>query len=185
MGDSFIALVPERYGISPAEQDEMEKRMVRWMQQEGLVEKEKSDCILSCDEDGYRFTPQASMRIAGEEFRQMSTYGFRVQKSGRQKFVFTNYEGGLEAAWCPVCEKNIVNHFYEMVEGWYNAAGYPSVKCPLCATASDIRSYRLDPQWGFSEIGFEFWNLGELLDVFVDEFAEKLGEPIRYIWAHL
>lgn len=183
MGDSHITLVPERFDIAPAEQAFMETRMVGWMQKNGWIEKEKSDCVLS-SEAGWRFTPSGSLHMTGEPEKRLLTYGFRVEKHAG-KGVFTNLEGGLESACCPACGKDVERYFYDMVGEWYEADGFPPVQCPLCGVASDIRAYRLDPLWGFSQIGFEFWNTGPLRPEFVEEFTAMLGEPVRVVWAHL
>ena len=67
----------------------------------------------------------------------------------------------------------------EMVETWYSAEGYPPVPCPQCGAASEIRDYKMDMPWGFSQIAFAFWNtVGDLSQEFMDEFAAELGEPV-------
>lgn len=183
MGDSYITLVPERAGIDPAEQAAMEKRMVGWMQENGWIERKKSDCVFT-EGGGCRFTPSGSLHMAGGTDRGLSTYGFGVQKHDG-KGVFTNLEGGLESAHCPACGKDVERYFYDMVSDWYEADGFPPVKCPLCGAASDIRNYRLDPLWEFSRIGFEFWNMGPLTPEFVEEFTAMPGEPVRVVRAHI
>ena len=183
MSDFFVALVPERIFIQPAEQAAMEKRMGEWKQENGWIETQKSDCTLG-GEAGWRFTPSGSRHIADEDYSDLLTCGFGVEKH-EGKGVFTNLEGGLEAALCPVCGENVEEQFYDMVGDWNAAEGSPPVTCPQCGAASDIREYRLEPQWGFSQIGFEFWNIGELVPEFVEEFVAVLGEPVRVVWAHL
>lgn len=183
MSDFFVTLVPERIFIPQAEQAAMERRMVAWMQENGWLEKEKSDCTLDGD-GGWRFTPAGSRHIADEDYSTLLTYGFCV-KTYEGKGVFTNLEGGLEEALCPACGENIEEDFYDMVGDWAMAEGSPPLTCPCCGAASDIREYRLDPPWGFSQIGFEFWNIGDIDPEFTAEFASVLGEPVRVVWAHL
>lgn len=186
MGDHFLTLTPERLDIQPPEQDAMEKRVVEWMQKHGWVEKEKSDCTFK-EGGGWRFTPSGAEHIADERGRGLSIYGFNVEKfdGKRGKGVFTNLEGGLEAAYCPACGGNVETQFYDMVGGWCAAEGFPPVKCPLCGAESGIQDYRCEPPWGFSQIGFQFWNIGEITPEFLEEFAAMLGEPVRVVWASL
>ena len=58
--------------------------------------------------------------------------------------------------------------------------GLESAVCPGCG--EDIGEEF--PPWGFSQIGFTFWNLSDMTDEFVAEFAAVLGEPVQVVWAH-
>ena len=72
-----------------------------------------------------------------------------------------------------------------MTEEWFTDEGNHPVPCPGCGESFDIRDYLLEPAWGFSQIGFTFWNLSDMTEEFVAEFAAVLGEPVRVVWAHL
>lgn len=181
MGDYATYLVPERCRIDAPEREELARRMVDWLQDKGWIEREKSECVLSGDGNGWRFTPEGARHMADADHEDLVTYGFCVE-THETKGVFTNYEGGLESARCPVCGAEIVEDFYDLVEAWYMAEDWPPVTCPVCGKASDIRTFMLEPTWGFSQIGFGFWNLHEdLTEDFVAEFSAVLGEPVRVV----
>lgn len=184
MGDSSITLVPERIFIEPAEQDEMENRITAWMIRNGWIEPEISDCVLS-EGGGRRITRKGNTHISGcAPDHNLSVNGFCVEKFDG-KNVFTNLEGGLESAVCPSCKENVGEQFYDMTGEWFTGEGNMPVSCPCCKKSADIREYILEPPWGFSQIGFTFWNLWDMTEDFAAEFAAVLGEPVRAVWAHL
>lgn len=183
MSNSFNIIVPERFTFSQQELVEIENRMIGWMQENGWIEKEKSDCALNEDK-GWRFTEAGAAHMAanGEYRAPLDPYGVSVEKYDGWKGLFTNMEGGLENAVCPLCGKDILDNAYDMISTWFNAKEYYALKCPQCCGSFDIREFRLYPPWGFSQLGFEFWNLGIIDQNFVDEFSAKLGEPVRVVW---
>ena len=91
----------------------------------------------------------------------------------------------LESAVCSGCGEDIGEEFYDMTEAWFSGEDNPPVSCPCCGESFDIRDYVLEPPWGFSQIGFTFWNLLDMTEEFVEEFAAVLGEPVQVVWAHL
>lgn len=186
MSDSFNIIVPERFTFSQQELAELENRMIGWMQKNGWIEREKSDCVPNEDK-GWRFTEAGAARMAanGEYRAPHDPYGVRVEKYDDCKGLFTNLDGGLDSAVCPLCGKDILNDAYDMIFDWANAKEYSLLKCPQCGGSFDIRDFKLYPPWGFSQLGFEFWNLGIMDQDFVDEFSAKLGEPVRVVWGTL
>lgn len=189
MSDSFNVIVPERFTFTTQELTKLEKRMIGWMQTNGWIEKKKSDCVYNKDK-GWRFTPDGAKHMAknGEYLDYLgygAIYGVSVEKLDGLKGIFTNMEGGLESAVCPACAKDVLKDIYDMISDWANAKEYYPLKCPQCGAASDIRDYKLYPPWGFSQLGFEFWNLGIIDPDFVREFSTELGEPVRVVWGTL
>lgn len=182
MGDYATYLVPERCRIDAPEREELAQRMVGWLQEKGWIEREKSDCVLGGDGNGWRFTPEGVRHMADADYRGLATYGFGVE-TYEEKGVFCNYEGGgVESACCPVCDEDIGEGFFEVVAAWNTDEDWTRAVCPACGEASAITDWQLDPAWGFSQIGFAFWNLnGELTEDFVAEFAAVLGEPVRVV----
>ena len=184
MSDSSTTLVPERIFIAAAEREQMEKRITSWMIEKGWIEPEISDCVLS-EGGGRRITRKGNTHISGcEPDRGLAVNGFCVEQFDG-KNVFTNLEGGLESAVCSGCGEDIGEEFYDMTEAWFSGEDNPPVPCPCCGESFDIRDYVLEPPWGFSQIGFTFWNLWDMTDEFVEEFAAVLGEPVQVVWAHL
>ncbi len=57
--------------------------------------------------------------------------------------------------------------------------------CPLCHVAMDIHQFTFSPDWGFSDLGFTFWNWPGLTDEFIAEFKKKLGCDISIVYAHI
>ncbi len=243
MGDYANYLVPERYRINAPEREDMERRMIGWMQKNGWLrpgKKGKHPQILG-EEGGWivtakgsrhmhppayhqksvdwdvrwmreqgeltgpadrpQLTPKGMLKVYGsggpdavsrpfsvESWReeQGAFGGVAVEVFEEGKGIFTSHGAGLDEVLCPKCGANIVEHFMEMVETWYTAEGYPPIPCPECGAASEIRDYKMDIPWGFSQIGFAFWNtVGDLSEDFVAEFAAELGEPVRRVYVKI
>ncbi len=176
--------VPKRIFIEAAERVQREKRNTAWRREKGWIEPEISDCVLS-EGGGHRITRKGNTHISGcEPDHNLAINGFCIEQFDG-KNVFTNLEGGLESAVCPGCGEDIGEEFYNMTEAWFSGEDNPPVPCPCCGQSFDIRDYVLEPPWGFSQIGFVFWNLWDMTEEFIAEFATVLGEPVQVVWAHL
>lgn len=165
---------------------------VRWMREQGN---------LTGPEDRPQLTPKGMLEVYGsggpdavsrpfsveswlEEKGALG--GVAVEVVAEGKGVFTSLGAGLDEVTCPKCGASIVEQFVEMVATWCTAEGYPLVPCPECGAASEIRDYKMSMPWGFSQIGFAFWNtVGDLSEDFVAEFAAELGEPVRRVFLKL
>lgn len=240
MGDYANYLVPERYRIDAPEREDMERRMIGWMQKNGWLKlgkesdhpkilskgggwsvtargsrhmhppayhKEKVDGYaqwmraqgeLTGPADRPQLTPKGMVRVYGTGGPDAVSRPFSVEAWLEEQGVFGGVavevitegkglfpcDGGEPGeVICPQCGADVAEHFMEMVETWYLAEGYPPVPCPQCGAASEIRDYKMDMPWGFSQIAFAFWNtVGDLSQEFMDEFAAELGEPVRRIY---
>lgn len=242
MGDYATYLVPERYRIDAPEREDMERRMIGWMQKNGwlkpgkkgkhpqIIGKEgwgvtvkgsrhmhrleshqmtvdtyvrwmRKQGDLTGPEDRPQLTPKGILEVYGsggpdavsrpfsveawlEE--QGALGGVAVEVITEGKGLFPCYGGGPDEVICPKCGADIAEHFMEIVETWYWAEGYPPVPCPECGAASEIRDYKMDMPWGFSQICFAFWNtVGDLSEDFAAEFATELGESVRLVYIKL
>ena len=79
MGDYATYLVPERCRGRRAGTEKMAQRMVGWLQEKGWIVREKSDCVLGGDGNGWRFTPEGMRHIADTEDVGRLTCGFGVE----------------------------------------------------------------------------------------------------------
>jgi hypothetical protein len=72
----------------------------------------------------------------------------------------------------------------DFLNEWASASSN-NLTCPLCNVSTEIHEFRFDPQWGFSDLGFTFWNWTQLKDEFIALFKQKLGCEIDIVYGHL
>ena len=185
-GDYYILIVPERSHIPEDEAAKLGARMLLWMQGQGYVETMPSDCVLGKG-PGFRFTARANEaqgvpifpHWAGTQNVPLRTFGMEV-KIGKN--VFHSGEGGLESAFCPACTQTLLDEEgYDLASAWWDSPPDAPLPCPRCRVGQDISAYGFTPVWGFSSLGFKFWNTGPPSEAFVKRFAEELGEPVRVV----
>ncbi len=180
MGDSSVSIVPR---ISEYKNKENKiKKILEWLQKNDIIEKELSDCILS-KSHGYKISSGAEFVVKEPEFLPFNliTNGLEIVTERR---IFTNMEGGLESLICPVCEQDLAEEDWEFFERWHSGET-DNITCPKCNISSDIHSFQFEPQWGFSELGFTFWNWPDFTDEFIAAFAEKLETEVDMVYAHV
>ena len=102
----------------------------------------------------------------------------------QERSVFTAMANGLDELICPNCKQDLAGGDLEIIDEWFaNQNDTPT--CPHCNTPADIHKFEFTPQWGFSDLGFTFWNCPDLTDSFIDDFKEKLGCEINVVYAHI
>lgn len=187
-------LVPERAYIPPEEAREAGRKMLRWMRDNGWIEKTSRG--KTYDGEGYAFTDAAEALVTPRDRPRLFparstvynlpggphiTFAFSVVSDGKE--VFHPMEGaGETVAHCPACKKELeLGTFGDMINVWFTSDNNPPVPCPLCGAEHDINAYRLDPQWGFSTLGFGFFDIYELSPEFIAAFGAELGEPVRLV----
>ena len=57
-----------------------------------------------------------------------------------------------------------------------------NITCPLCKIANDIHQFEFTPEWGFSDLGFTFWNLAVLKPSFINEFSQRLSCDVSVVF---
>jgi hypothetical protein len=96
---------------------------------------------------------------------------------GRQVFD----SGGLELTGlrCPACQENIVDKEWDL-SPWANQES-ELLKCPQCNLATAIEAYTFEPAWGFSNLGFRFWNWPPFTAQFLEQVARIIGQRITVV----
>src|SRR5438876_50780 len=176
MSDSSISIVPKQstYPGNTAKA----KEILDWLIARNIVKPNATDCTLGA-ENGYAVSDGARQVVTDPEMLpfDLTTNGLEVVT---ERQVFHTGGNGMEAFICPHCNENIAEEEWNFFDEWQEQKNN-SITCPLCNTASDIHTFIVKPDWGFSNLGFTFWNWGELTDSFIDEFRQKLDCDVSVV----
>ncbi len=152
MSDHSISIVPRRssYPDNKAKAQEV----LDWLTSQDIVKPTLSDCVLSSDE-GYAISEGAKLvtNLPDELPFNLITNGLEITT---QRQVFDTGGNGLDQCICPNCKENIAFEDWSFIDSW--AEQNNSLTCPLCYVASDVHQFAFSPEWGFSNLGFTFWN---------------------------
>ena len=171
MGDIYISIVP--IDVDESAVEHVELRVLTWLQEEQIVKKELTDCVLG---KGLGFAPDVHYKRAIHEdsdanrILSLKTNGLEAIMS---RTVFTSH--GLDSLNCPNCGHDIMNTDWQSsVDDWHKG-GAGLFTCNQCEKADSITEMIFSPAWAFSNIGFTFWNWGMLKDSFIKDF-ERIAD---------
>ena len=176
MSDTSIAIVP-RISSYP-ERKEKADEILAWLSGQGIVEKEPSDCILGPGL-GYAMGSKAEQAVNDGSFLPVGLYtnGLEIVL---ERQVFHTGQFGLETLECPGCKENISAEDWEFLSEWASGES-DNLTCPLCGVAAEIHSYKFEPTWGFSDLGFIFWNWPDFRTSFIEDFKRLLNCEIDLV----
>ncbi|WBX95846.1 hypothetical protein [Chryseobacterium gambrini] len=180
MSDQSISLVPKISNYPNPEQKAQE--ILDWLIHQNIVENVLTDCTLN-SEGGYKI---------GEGAEKITNYPndlrFNLITNGLAIFtkrqVYDAGENGLDAIICPSCNKDTSNEQWDSISTWLEHKT-DTVKCPLCNYETDINAFEFSPAFGFSNLGFTFWNIPDLTDEFIEIFEQKLECNVNVVFQHV
>ena len=157
------------------------KEIIEWLVSIKAIKPNKSQCILSSGA-GYPIDTGAMSLSNEPEYLpfDLVTNGLEVVT---KRSVFDPGENGLESFICPQCNEDILTEEWDFMD--YSENGNSLLTCPLCNHASELNHYLIEPEWGFSDLGFTFWNWPDLKDEFVEEFESRLECKVKIIESHI
>ncbi|WP_343566525.1 hypothetical protein [Sphingobacterium sp.] len=178
MSDYTISLVPRvsRYAFAEIAVDDI----LKWLVSKDIVKAELSECTLG--NLGYAFSDGAQYIVLEPHLLpyQLDINGLEITT---ERTIFNTGQNGIDRIVCPNCTENIVDNEWDL-DPWYK--GFTdNLLCPICGTESDIHQYVFEPQWGFSNLGFTFWNWPELKPEFIVELQEKLNCDLEVVGSHI
>jgi hypothetical protein len=180
MSDHSITIVPRQ--SSYPDNKVKAKEILDWLISQDIVKPTLSDCILS-SVNGYEISYGARRvtTLPDELPFTLITNGLEII-TDRQ--VFHTGSNGMADCICPNCKVNIATEDWSFFNEW-NEHKSNSLTCPLCNVATDIHQFKFSPNWGFSDLGFTFWNWPDFTEDFIIEFRQKLGCDISIIYTHI
>ena len=157
------------------------KTIVDWLIGIGAVESVKTDCILG---KGLGYPIGKNAKAVVDEPGDLP-YGLIVcgLEVITENTVFHAGANGLDSFVCPNCGDDILEAGWDLND--FHEQGIPSLTCPLCNQVADLNDYAIEPTWGFSNLGFTFWNWPELKDSVIAEFEERLGCEVKIVDCHI
>ncbi|HEV8515199.1 MAG TPA: hypothetical protein VGQ59_18080 [Cyclobacteriaceae bacterium] len=180
MSDHSITIVPRQSSYSNNKIKARE--ILNWLISLDIVKPILSDCVLSSD-NGYAISDGAR-RVTNPPDElpfDLITNGLQIIT---ERQVFDTGENGMDECICPNCKENISSEDWSFFNDW-NEQKSNNLTCPLCNVQTDIHQFTFSPDWGFSDLGFTFWNWPDLTDEFIEEFKQKLGCDISVVYTHI
>ena len=180
MSDHSISIVPKLSNYPNNQQKANE--ILTWLVSKDIVKSELSDCILSTNK-GYAISEGARQitNMPDTLPYNLITNGLEITT---KRQVFDTGEHGMDECIYPNCKKNIASEDWIFLSDWYEQK-IDNLTCPLCKIATNIQQFTFLPEWGFSDLGFTFWNWPDLSEEFITEFKQKLGCKILIIYTHI
>ena len=177
MSDHSISIVP-RQSAYPGKETKA-KEILEWLISLDIVKATLSDCVLSSN-DGYAISNGAKLLTAEPELLP-----FDLEVNGleiiTERQVFHTGENGIEELICPHCKQDIAEEDWDFLSAWGDDTSN-NLTCPLCNVETEIHQFKFTPEWGFSNLGFTFWNWSSLTDHFIEDFKQKLGCDINLVY---
>ena len=179
--------------------EEIATKIVNWLQENDIIEKDKTKCLLGLDDLGYK--PSTNYLKAVEydnEIRNYVTCGLEILTS-KEVFNRMSFTTATKV-FCPICNDNrfednteadfymelvpkeTLDLYYEFQDGFENWINdkETKIKCHKCESISLVQNYIFEPKLYFSNLGFYFWNWPEFKSEFISEFENKIGCKINY-----
>jgi hypothetical protein len=180
MSDYSISIVPKL--SSYPDKEKKAKEILDWLISLDIVKPILSDCVLGSD-NGYAISDGAK-KISNDP----DNLPYRLATNGldiiTERQIFDTAENGIEELICPNCKQDISSEEWDFFDEWSTEESN-NLTCPLCNTGKDIHEFKFTPDWGFSNLGFTFWNWCGLTDNFINEFQQRLGCNVSIVYQHL
>lgn len=180
MGDHSITIVPRKSTFPGNEV--AAKKILTWLVSNDIVKGEASDCVLGASY-GYAMSDGAKKITSLPEYLPfpLITDGLEIVT---ERSVFDTGENGLEEMICPACKQNIANEEWTFFGSWFED-NTDNIVCPLCEKESSIHHFIFTPQWGFSNLGFRFWNWPDFTDEFILQFTKLLACDVDIVYTKI
>ena len=180
MSDHSISIVP-RQSTYPDHKNKA-AAILHWLTQLDIVQPTLSDCILGSG-GGYAIAEGAKEVTPHPELLPFDriTNGLSIVT---ERQVFDTGENFIDTLTCPACKQDIASYDWDFLNPWSRNES-DNLTCPRCRHETEIHHYTFEPDWGFSNLGFTFWNWPGFTDSFIAEFKKKLNSEIAIVHQHI
>jgi hypothetical protein len=181
MSDSSISIVckKSRYPNNT----EKAREILEWLIANDIVEPVPSDCVLG-SESGYAVSKGASLVVTEPDYLRLGPGQVNGLSVSTERTVFNTGQNGLEELICPNCKNDISQEDWDFLDPW--ASGETDdLACPSCGKPNEIHDYTFKPEWGFSNLGFEFWNWPPFKQEFIDDLKRRLDCDVNIVFSHI
>ena len=181
MGNYSISIVP-RQTTYRGNKESKAQEIVQWLIGEQAIEPTLSDCVLSGSNGGYRIREGFAKFCQIPGFLRLATNGLEVIT---ERDVFTTIENGLGEVRCPRCQYMMTQQiFFNLIDNWWHEKG-ETFFCPTCGETLSLETIITIPTWGFSDLGFTFWECPQFNEEFIAEFEKRLESPVWVVYTHI
>jgi Zn ribbon nucleic-acid-binding protein len=179
MSDHSISIVPRQ--SSYPNNITKAKEILDWLISKDIIKPTLSDCTLGSD-NGYAVSEGAKKVTTRPDDLpyDIITNGLSIIT---ERQVFDTGENFIDKLTCPSCNENIAFDDWDL-NPWSNKES-DNLTCPQCGHETEIHNYKFEPEWGYSDLGFTFWNWPDFKDDFIDEFRNKLDCEISIVNQHI
>lgn len=179
MSDHSISIVPKK--SSYPEKKNKSEEIIGWLISQDIIKPTISDCILGKD-GGYAISDGA---------RLVSKYPddlpFHITSNGLEivldRKIYDNGEYDPPDIFCPNCKEEIDIEDLD-IGPWVDKLSNNLI-CPNCKHETEINNFNFEPNMGFSELGFSFWNWTPFKDDFIEEFKNRLNCDASIIFCRI
>lgn len=160
------------------------EEIFQWLLAENVIKPEKNEEGLSGNVYYFSDGIQKFLDVPVKSMFDTPAYcaGFTCTT---KRDVYCPVENWDKGPICPCCESDL-NPNTNDDEGWNRCLGEgmwkwretgetPSIVCPTCHNSASLADYRFVPDWGFSDLGFTFYECPKLNRSFVDELERRLA----------
>ncbi len=201
MSDNYRIICTAKEIDSP--KDTCEK-VLKWLQINRIIESEKSDCVLSARNLGYKPSNNHLEAVMYDEnITRLITCGVEVQTE-REVFNAMAFTPFISLS-CPVCNKNrfegitepdfygenltqeqmrSYQSVFELFDNWSQNED-AILHCPFCNEDRNIGEYSIGDGLCLSNFGLTFWNWPEFRPEFLGKLKELIGNDIKVIVGHI
>nr|WP_068891035.1 hypothetical protein [Pedobacter panaciterrae] len=182
MSDTSTTFVPKTSDYPNAQVKARE--VIEWLILGDIINPVISDCILN-NEGGYRISSGAiKLTNDPEGFNSLAglhTFGLEIIHT---KTVFDTGGNGLDSMRCPGCHAEVLTEDYSFIEKWWSEER-TTFTCTNCDESYEINEFIFTPEWGFSNLGFRFWNFPWFTTQFKEDLEGILGCEVKIIHQHI
>ncbi len=180
MSDTSLSIVPS-IGDFPNRKQKA-KLIIDWLVNVHAVKSSQTDCVLGSDL-GYPIDSGAKNLTDEVEYLP-----FRLMTNGLdvivERQIYDTGQNGMDSFICPKCNEDIISDGWSFLDEYFNT-GNSMFICPVCKRESDLNNFVIDPIWGFSNLGFTFWNWPSFKDEVLKEFEDRLGCKVKVVYSHI
>ena len=185
MGDQQFIIVPQISSYPGPEA--RARRILRWLVELDIVEPRLTACGIGHGGQGYAMAPGADKVLDLPAGVALPLGQPRTSlEIVTERCIYTPERGFAKRARCPQCRREIGEALFEHLEVWMPGES-DNFECPECGFEDDLNGFVFAQPCAFSDLGFIFnnWPGQYFLRGFLDEFAARLGFPIRVVQVQL
>jgi hypothetical protein len=117
---------------------------------------------------------------AGRVVTKPALLPFQIIPNGLEVITETTvFSAELDELICPNCKNDIASEDWDLMP-WLEQES-TGLTCPRCMQEAAIHQFTFEPAWGFSNLGFCFWNWPTFTEQFIQGFEQKLGCAVSVI----